>query len=490
MFKTIKSKFILISISFIIVAVGIPLFVLVYQFRANFHQRSQVMLEATLDMFDNGMDNVMLLGKDKDIQKIVMRIAGNRNVDHIRIFDETGRIHYSSDENERGRNIMVVAPAHIEDDFAIKREREIRILDDFHAYSAFEPIINKPECSTCHSENQVIAYMDVDTHLTRAEQTFYTGTIHLIFLGAAVILVLTLGLVYLFNHFINIPIKIFINALYKVEGGDLSTRLAVKRRDEFGILNSKFNNMVGEIASSRAKIVELHNEQLRHADKLVTIGELTAQMAHDINNYTGIILSRSDYLLLESERNGELSKFSRDIEVIQNEIQKISKITRNVLRHSKKKEVTFTGLDIAQIIDNSFLVIEPVIKKKNIQIEKIVNGENGLIFGDATEIEQIFTNLFLNAADAIDEEGSIKVTITLEAENVVVCVEDNGIGMDAETKKNIFSPFFTTKDSDKGTGLGLYIVKTICEQHKGEVTCESTPGKGTKFIIKFPTHGE
>lgn len=489
MFNTIKSRFIIISISFIIIAVGLPMLFLVNQFRANFHQRSQIMLEATLDIFENGMQNVMMLGKDKNIQQIVERIASNQNVDHMRIFEEDGTIRYSSENGEIGQNIMYIAPHHVNDDFAKTRGREIRILEDFHAYSAFEAIVNHPECQTCHQEKEVIAYMDVDTHLTRAERTFYTGTLHMIFLGIAVILILTLGLLYLFNKFINKPIKNFIGALYRVEGGDLSTRLKVQRRDEFGILNSHFNNMVNEIESSREKIVELHNEQLRHADKLVTLGELTAQMAHDINNYTGIILSRSDYLLLEAERNQDLKKYNTDIEVIQNEIQKISKITRNVLRHSKKKEIKFTNVDLKNSIDNSLLIIEPIIKKKNIAVNKSFESDNTIIFGDPTEVEQLLTNLFINAADAIEENGHILIAVREFSGKIVIEIEDDGVGMDQSTKRNMFSPFFTTKELDKGTGLGLYIVKNICDQHGAELECISDINEGTKFIIKFPLNG-
>ncbi|MBU1096136.1 MAG: HAMP domain-containing histidine kinase [Bacteroidetes bacterium] len=483
--KTIKSKFIFISITFIIFAVGLPMHFLVKQFRENFHQRSQLMLEATLDMLDNGMDNVMMLGKQKNVQIIVERIAENNNVNHIRIYNKDGKIKYSSEISEIGKNIFKVAPKHVPLDFAARTKRSVRILEDFHAYAAFEPIINKPECQSCHKQEGPLAFLDVDTHLTKAEISFYTGTLHLIFLGVAVIIVLTLGLLFLFNVYVNKPIQTFIGALDSAKEGNLTTRLKVERDDEFGKLNLHFNNMVSEIESSREKINELHNEQLRHVDKLATVGELTAQMAHEINNYTGIILTRSDYLLLESENNGELLKFSEEIKVIQKEIEKISNITKNVLRHSKKRKMNFINVNLKEVIDQSIKIFEPVFRKNGIEIIKEYIDDEIYVYGDASLLEQVFANLFGNAIDAIKTEGTIKISITAENEIIIVSVSDNGQGIDDATRPDIFSPFYTTKEQDKGTGLGLYIVKNICDQHNISIECESQLQKGTTFIVKL-----
>jgi two-component system NtrC family sensor kinase len=443
------------------------------------------MLESTLEILNNGLDNVMMLGEQKNVQAIIVRIAESVGVDHIRIFDANGIITQSSDSSDLGKSMFELAPDHLPEAFIKSNERVIRILDDKHAYAAFQPITNKPECQSCHGTEAIISYMDIDTHLTEAEVQFYTGTVHIIFLGVAVIIILSIGLFMLFNKYINIPLQIFSNALDQVETGDLSTRLDASKNDEFGKLNSHFNKMVEEIQAYRIRINEMHQQQLLHSDKLATIGEITSQMAHEINNYTGIALTRSDYLLLEAEKNNELSRFNNDIKVIQNEIERVSEITKSVLRHSKKRKILFEKINLADVLMQCKAMLDPVTKQKNIKLNTECNCNGEIIIGDPSLIEQLIINLINNSIDAINDDGEIIVTCGRQNGNVLLSIRDNGCGINSDEQEKIFSPFYTTKTDDKGTGLGLYIVKTICDKHNAVIDCNSTYGKGTEFKITF-----
>lgn len=486
MFKTIKSKFIILSILFITLSVGIPLHFLVKQFKQNFEQRSELLLSTTLDMLYYGLDNAMMLGANKDIELIIKQINSLSQISHIRIFKEDGTILYSNDTAEVGKNLHILYPNHIVEQFNRSNKREIKIDEQRRAYAAFEPILNKEKCQTCHTEENVIAYLDVDSHLTQAEINFYTGTFHLIFLGIAVIVLLVIGFIFLFNHFINNHIQLFIKALTKVEEGNLDTRLPDKRNDEFGVLNRHFNSMVSEIQSSREQIEELHFEQLRHFKKLVTVGELTAQMAHEINNYIAIIFSRTDYLLLEALKLDTLNKFKPDLEVIQNQISKVSKITGNVLRHSKKLSTTISMIDLVSTVNQSLQILEPFLPKKKISLNKIYQIDEAVIQGDPQQVEELIINLVNNAIDAIQYDGKIDINIFENESHYKLWIADNGSGINPDILKNIFSPFFTTKEEGRGTGLGLYIVNNICKNHKAEISVESKINDGTKFIISFP----
>lgn len=486
MFKSIKSKFIILSILFITLSVGIPLHFLVKQFRMNFEQRSELLLSTTLDMLYYGLDNAMMLGPEKDVQSIVEQINSMSQISHIRIFKENGDILYSNDEKEVGENLHVLYPNHIIEQFNTSNRREIKIDETRKAYAAFEPILNKPRCQGCHTEEKIIAYLDVDSHLTQAEINFYTGTFHLIFLGIAVIGLLIVGFIFLFNHFINNHIQTFIKALTNVEEGNLEARLPANRKDEFGVLNRHFNSMVSEIQSSREQIEELHFEQLRHVKKLVTVGELTAQMAHEINNYTAIIFSRTDYLLLESLKLEGLNKFKPDLDVIQNQISKVSKITSNILRHSKKLSSEFKEIDLVPTVNQSLQILEPFLPKKKIILSRNLKVDKAIINGDAQQIEELVINLVNNAVDAIEFDGVIKITLSEENSSYKLEIKDSGSGISPETIKNIFSPFFTTKEVGKGTGLGLYIVNNICKNHKAEISVYSKINDGTSFKITFP----
>lgn len=278
----------------------------------------------------------------------------------------------------------------------------------------------------------------------------------------------------------------FIKALDNVEKGNLNVRLPAIRNDEFGKIDKHFNTMVENLDKSNTKIQELHHEQLQHANKLVTLGELTAEIAHEINNPTAILSTRADYLHLEAEDNPDLKDYSEDIDVILKQSERISKITSNILRYSKKLSTDFKRINLISIIEESISIINPKLKKKNIVLQKSFNGKGIYIRGDEVQIEQLLINIIGNASDAVDFRGIIELdVIELDGGMTELSIKDNGPGMTKEISDQIFSPFFTTKEADKGTGLGLYICKNICKNHNAEIKCISSVGKGTTFTIIF-----
>ncbi|MCK5032443.1 MAG: HAMP domain-containing histidine kinase [Calditrichia bacterium] len=484
MFKTIKYKFIFSTITLILIGVGIPSIFLINQFKENFEQRSKLMIKSTLDVVLQGMYDKMMSSDKKDVQNIIYEISQNESVDNIRVFNETGKILFASNADEIGKSMNEIAAHHMEDinlsDINISR------LTDQGVYSVIEPINNKPQCQQCHGEGQILAYLDIDTNLTQAENYFHTGSVHFIFLAIIIIIVLFIIFYAVFNHLINKPLIRFNEAMDKVEKGEPDARLPAKKEDEIGTLEKHFNRMVNKLQLSQNKIEELHFEQLRHADKLVTLGELAAEMAHEINNPAAIIMSRADYLQMESENNSPLTNYKEDLGVIVNQIERVSKITQNILKYSKKLPKNFDKIELIQIINESTNILEPRLKKHKIKLIKDFKFDKVYIFGDAVQIEQVITNLVNNGIDAIGENGEMNIQVLkTEKQQVQIIISDTGRGIEKHIRDNIFSPFFTTKKRNKGTGLGLYIVKNICKNHNAEIECDSEPGKGTKFTITF-----
>jgi signal transduction histidine kinase len=485
MLKTINTKFILFTTIFILLSVGIPTTFLIMQLRENFDQRSKIMLESTIDVVNNCLINAMRQGLQKNIQTILDNISKNESVDHIRLLKKDGQITYSSNHKEIGQNIGDIDPNHTDIKNPIRTG--ISIIGEERIYSLTRPIMNATECQQCHGSDPVIAYLDVDTNLTQAERFFHTGSLHMIFLAIAIILVLFFGFYYLFNFFINRPLSRFKTALDNVEKGNLDVRLPAKKPDEIGTLESHFNHMVLNLKESKQKIDELHFEQLQRADKLVTLGELAAEMAHEINNPAGIVMSRTDFIQMDSEKYPQLKKYDQDFNVIINQISKISKITGNILKYSKKLPKQFQLANLEQICEETLNILGPRLAKKKITIEKNYQSDLPEILGDSTQLEQVFTNLVNNAIDAMEIEGTLKIRLqNVDSERILWSIKDNGAGMDAGVRDLIFSPFFTTKTAEKGTGLGLYIVKNIIKNHNAEILCDSHPGQGTTFTIIFP----
>ena len=439
------------------------------------------MLDVTVDLLDYALVNAMMQGEQKKVEDVVYNLAQRKGIDHIRIIDTKGIVRFASDKNEMGNNISKIHANLFPDSLS---SGKINLINN-NEYHVFSPIYSEPRCQGCHTEKGVIAYLDVDANLTPAETNFYTGSRHMLFLGAAILIILVLGFYFIFQSFINKPLQKLIEAMREVKNGNLSKHLQMERNDEFGTVNRNFNMMVDRLSESQEEINKLHFEQLQHADRLITLGELTSETAHEINNHTAIIMARADYLSLESQQTPAISDFADDIDVILSQTEKISEITRNVLRHSKKVEKNFEIIDLVEVINNTTKTLNPILKKRKVELVRSVQPETATIRGDALQLEQAITNLIINSIDAIEKDGLLKISLIKKDDSLILSLSDNGSGIDDEIKDQVFSPFFTTKEGGKGSGLGLYIVKNICKNHNAEIKMESEKGTGTTFTITF-----
>lgn len=486
MLKTIKSKLIFFLIVFIVISTGIPIYILIQQFRENFNQRSVVMLDTTLEMLRYGL-RISMLSQDKNVQAVVDSISSNEIVDHIRIFNSEGNVLYSSNHKEINKNLSMIAPQHVNTKNI--QQKNIRLVTELGLYSVTEPILNEKECQSCHQSGKTIAYLDIDTDFTKAETVFYTGSSHMFFLAIAGMIVLGISIYLMFNYLINRPLKKLIAAMDKVETGNYDVQLFEKKQDEIGTVYNHFNNMISNLKSSAEKIEELHFERLQRVNRLKTLGELTSQMAHEINNHTAIIMSRADYLELETNKKKDLKDYSEDFNVILDQTNKLSLITGNILRHSKKSKNIFEKVNVVDVINRGIQLLNPSLRKKNIKFDLSLKVKNAFIFADPLQMEQVLINLVNNSIDAIEKNGQIKIELSDNPGfGLQLSVADNGCGIEKENISQIFSAFYTSKDQEKGTGLGLYIVKNICDNHNIIIGCESEPGTGTMFTLKFNRH--
>jgi len=443
------------------------------------------MLNATTQLLRYELYNAMMQGSDKNIENIATTLGNLDNVVHVRIFNKNGLIKYSSRISEIGKKLQDIDPRHI--NLTNLESTSVRLTNKVDTYSLTEPIVNESRCQSCHGVTRTnLAYLDLDADLTKAETIFFTGSMHMIFLGLAVILILSIGLYIIFTYFINRPLKDLNSAFKSVEAGNLDIEIPTKKNDEIGLVFNRFNLMTKNLKFSREEIEELHFEQLQRADRLTTIGELTSQVAHEVNNHAAVIMSRADYLEMEASKQEDLKAYNEDFKTILDQTNKISQITKNLLRHSKQTPTIRNNMDLATTISRSILVLQPLMKKKKINCTFKSEVKNSEIIADELQIDQVMTNLLLNAVDAVDDEGVIDVTLKSETENTLtVYVKDNGSGIKLDAINKIFSPFYTSKPQGKGTGLGLYIVQNICRSHDIGINCKSDIGIGTTFQLEF-----
>jgi len=484
--KTVRSKYLYLTLILIIIGIGFPSYFLFNKFSDNFLERSEVMINAGMNVVHGSINKCMNTPGKKDVQKFITDFVKNDYFTNVRIYSTKNEILFSTNEEEIGMDISVVEPHHRNvsvPNIVFQKEKNM--------FSAHSAVVNRPGCNDCHNKDQkIIGFVEIEAHLTDSERKFLTGINHTFLLWTVVLSLLLFLLYYFFNRLIGKPLLITIGAFNSVAEGNLDISLPEKRKDEFGEMNKHFNGMVNKLKDTKREIEEFHLEQLHHVDKLATLGELTAEIAHEINNPNGIILSRSDYLLMETEENSNFAEYIADLEVILKQSEKIKIVTSNILRYGRKLSQNFAPLKAAEIIEQSISVLQPKIKKKKLIIEKNFLSKEPLIFVDSVQLEQLVINLLGNAIDASDYYDKIILSLIEEHNKLVIIIEDFGIGMKESVREKIFSPFYTTKTEKKGTGLGLYIVKNICENLKADISCTSEYGKGTTFKLIFEKHNE
>lgn len=244
------------------------------------------------------------------------------------------------------------------------------------------------------------------------------------------------------------------------------------------------------LAIAKAKMIEeikTTHEQLIQSEKLASLGQLISSIAHEINNPLTPIIGYSQRLLIQA---GIDEKEKRSLEVIHSSAQRVAKIIEKLLSFSRKYKPERTYEDINHLVEQSLEFREYQLKLENIEIVKDLDPELPKTMVDPNQIQQVFTNIILNAEQAISESqdhGRLKVETKFKKENTIeISFSDNGPGIPKEFVGKVFDPFFTTKEPGKGTGLGLAVAYGIIKEHGGEIHISSEEGKGATFVIELP----
>ena len=227
-------------------------------------------------------------------------------------------------------------------------------------------------------------------------------------------------------------------------------------------------------------------EQLQQREKLSSIGLLAAGVAHEVNTPLTGVSSYTQMLLgmlpVTDPKHALLQKIGRQADRAVN-------IVNNLLNFSRTGSAAeFIELDVNQVLDDTIQLIEPQLRRNQIEITRSYESNAPSVIGNAGKLQQVFTNLLLNARDAIPDGGRITLRTTSSRDgSLVVEVSDNGIGIAPENVAKIYDPFYTTKGVGRGTGLGLAVSYGIVQEHSGHISVESAPGRGTTFRITLPT---
>jgi len=275
------------------------------------------------------------------------------------------------------------------------------------------------------------------------------------------------------------PIEVLVAATRKLKGGDLGYRIS-GLRDEYGEVADSFNDMAGAL--------QQHWQKMQWAEQIVVLGELAGGLAHEINNPLAGIKGSMQALV----RDPALPPQYREVTTeIVHQLDRIEALVQNLLDFARPPRPRVLPVDLNGLLAETIHLAErhPLYERRaDHAVELVSHYSESLpkIEADPMQLQQVFLNLLLNAADAIKASGTVTVSTRhlASASTVQVMVEDTGVGLDGTVRSKLFLPFYTTKA--KGTGLGLATSRRLIEQHGGQISCDNRPAGGAVFCVELP----
>jgi len=265
-------------------------------------------------------------------------------------------------------------------------------------------------------------------------------------------------------------------------GGDLSVAVSfAHRNDEIGDLGRNFNQMVRQLHESRTEIERLHRTQMSRAEHLATLGELATGLAHEIRNPLAGIAGVIEIIGRDLPSTSPARAVVKDV---RQEIARINHIVTDLLQTARPHPPKVRRSDLNTTVEHAVMLGRQQALAKSIEISLVKDPSLPEVEHDSDQIHQLLLNLLLNALQAIDLDGKIKVSVRQHGTAAVVEVSDNGRGIAPDHLPNIFRPFYTTKGD--GTGLGLSLARRIVEDHHGRIDVTSAVGQGTTFAVVLP----
>lgn len=303
--------------------------------------------------------------------------------------------------------------------------------------------------------------------------------------GALVSLIMS----YFIAHGISTPINKLVSASKEVAGGNLDANVEIKSNDEFGELAESFNAMAMALKERDKKLKDFTKRKIVESERLALIGQLSANVAHELNNPLQGIVTYS-HLLLEKMPNENSNRNS--VQKIVTQANRCKDIIRGLLDFSRQRKPDKTLCDVNVVLNDCVSLLENQALFHNIKIINDFEASLPMAVIDPSQIERVFMNLIINAAEAMNGSGQLTSSTRFDPlENFIeVKFKDTGQGILKEDLARIFDPFFTTKEVGHGTGLGLAISYGIVKEHGGTISVESKVSKGTTFNVRLPVRVE
>jgi len=333
-----------------------------------------------------------------------------------------------------------------------------------------------------------------------------TARILLIFSSAGLLILILMVLGLSYRWIIGKPLNLIIQTIDEFQKGQYVNRIPTVHSDEWGQISKHFNEMADEIQDVMKRNLELNKhledrvreetlnvvqlqKQVADLKQLTTLGQLTANLAHDLGTPLHSIGGLAKLLL---ERGGWPQDVEHKLNLIVQQTQRLDNIIQNVRRATRLPEPRFEVLTVQQILSETLPLVEPFISKSKVRIKVDISEGTGSLYVDRYRIQTALMNVIQNALEAMPQVGEITITAkTVLSDGVVtITIRDNGTGMTPDLIEKVCEPFFSTRQDEGMRGLGLAIVRDIIKTHGGKMEIKSSPGQGTSIILYLPIFKE
>jgi two-component system NtrC family sensor kinase len=469
--------------------------------------------------------HAMRIDQRESAYEIMQTIATKQGINRIRIFNKEGRVMFSTrpgDTKTVDKDAEACSMCHASGRPLVKidmpsRARVFRSSDGSRALGIVTPVYNEPACSNadCHAHPasmNVLGVIDVVLDLRTVDAEINSIQQRVFLISAVLVILLSTFIVLFTRRFVDAPIRKLIEGIRAVSAMRLDKPVEISSSEELGELARTFDSMrvqlneaitqQNEFAQKLETKVEQRTEQLRvahqkllHSDRLASLGQLSASVAHEINNPLSGVLNLAMLMQRMIKEDGvppqRLEEFRKYLSQVIHETSRVGRIVQDLLafsRRSKPHQHSHTNFN--GIVTSTVNLIGHKLKLMGVSMELHLDDSVPLITCDASQMQQVLINLVMNGAEAAHgkEDGCVTVRTSTPQSNdaVVLEVHDTGDGIPAENIPKLYTPFFTTKGEGKGVGLGLAVVYGIVNAHGGDIEVQSKVGEGTVFRVTLP----
>jgi signal transduction histidine kinase len=482
MFRSLTTRVIATTISLLVAGIFVYTIFNVRHQQEMLIDTARESTELLLHTVESSIYNTMHLGNVQDVGSILSMVGQHNQLVGVRIFHPHGVILRSSIPSEVGRSVSA-------NDYKIYQSPKNYSIFSVPPYgevlSMVKPIYNEAACHACHgSKARVIGILNINYSLNRTKMQMLDASRIFVLSSIAITVFLALTISVLLLKFVKNPLDKLVDTMLKVEKGDFAVRIAYSGKDEIGRVIESFNSMVDRLDVAQKELEQLHFQQLERADRLASIGEMAAGIAHEIKNplagISAAVTIIKDDMSADDPRGAILGE-------VVNQVKRLDKTVNDLLFFGKPSLPELTCVDINTILTTTLKFASQ--HRGGVNIERRIELQPDLppVYADDKQMQQVFLNIVLNAYQAMPSGGVLGITssqvIRNDTEYVRVDISDTGSGIPPQILEKIFTPFYTTKA--QGTGLGLPICSKLVKLHKGDIRVTSDD-TGTIFTVELP----